>query len=200
MGRWPANISTMMDAISPYPWMRIRFILKRGIAVLCLGGIVAASTAAFSGETGIRESDTQGPAAEMHLPADRSVTPWIHDPSIVEANEGDRTVMREVVEKEVKTIKLDNRVPPIYFGLGEVKIPQDTLQLLREVLDSMRDRANVRLHFIGHTDSLPLGEDLKERYGDNVGLSRERAGTAAEYCQRALNLPPDAISIRLRSR
>jgi flagellar motor protein MotB len=27
-----------------------------------------------------------------------------------------------------------------------------------------------------------------------VGLSRERAGTTAEYCQKALNLPPEAIS------
>jgi len=58
----------------------------------------------------------------------------------------------------------------------------------------MRDRNNVRLHFVGHADSLLLRGDLIELYGDNVGLSRERAGTVAEYCQRALNLPPEAIS------
>ena len=69
-----------------------------------------------------------------------------------------------------------------------------TLTRLREVLDGMRDRVNVRLHFIGYTDNLPLRDYLQKRYGDNVGLSRERAGTTAEYCQRALSLPPEAIS------
>ena len=58
----------------------------------------------------------------------------------------------------------------------------------------MRGRANVRLHFVGHADPLPLRGELINIYGDNIGLSRERAGTVAEYCQRALNLPPEAIS------
>jgi flagellar motor protein MotB len=135
-----------------------------------------------------------GEAAEMHLPADQSLTPWIHDPAIFEKDEGDRKEMREVVEPHVKTIKLDNLVPPIYFGLGEAEITENYLKILRDVLDSMRDRTNVRLHFVGHADSLALRRELIELYGDNVGLSRERAGTVAEYCQRALNLPPEAIS------
>jgi len=130
----------------------------------------------------------------MHLPVDQSFTPWIHDPAIFEKDEGDRTEMREVAEQDVKTIKLDNLVPPIYFGLGEAEITENYLKLLSNVLDSMSDRANVRLHFVGHADPLALRGDLIELYGDNVGLSRERAGTVAEYCQRALNLPPEAIS------
>jgi flagellar motor protein MotB len=153
-------------------------------------GVEAASVM----ETAVRETDAPGEAAEMHLPADQSFTSWIHDPAVFEEDEGDRTEMREVVEQEVETIKLENMVPPVHFDLGEAEIPDNYLKLLREVLDGMRDRANVRLHFVGHTDSLPLRNELIEIYGDNVGLSRERAGTVAEYCQRALNLPPEAIS------
>jgi flagellar motor protein MotB len=145
-------------------------------------------------KTGVRETDTLGEAAEMHLPVDQSFTPWIYDPAIFEEEEGDHTEMREVVEQDVKTIKLNNLVPPVHFGLGEAEITENYLKLLSDVLDSMRDRANVRLHFVGHADSLPLRGDLIEQFGDNVGLSRERAGTVAEYCQRALNLPPEAIS------
>ena len=130
----------------------------------------------------------------MHLPADQSITSWIHDPAIFENDEGDRTEIRKVVEQEFKTIKLDNLVPPIHFGLGEVEITANYLILLQDVLDSMHNRTNVRLHFVGHADSLPLRGDLIELYSDNVGLSRERAGTVAEYCQRALNLPPESIS------
>jgi len=173
----------------------MRFLLKRSVAILCLCILTVANARAASGaETGVRETDLRGEATEMHLPFDQSFTPWVHDPAIFEDEEGDRTEMREVVEQDVKTIKLDNLVPPIHFGLGEAVITENYLKLLSDVLDSMRGRANVRLHFVGHTDPLPLRGDLIKEFGDNVGLSRERAGTVAEYCQRALNLPPEAIS------
>jgi len=169
--------------------------LKYGIVILCLCVItVAGAETALSVETGVRETDASGEASEMHLPTDQSITPWIHDPVIFERDEGDRTETRKVVEQNFKTIKLNNLVPPIHFGLGKVEITENYIKLLRDVLDSMRDRTNVRLHFVGHADSLPLRRELIELYGDNVGLSRERAGTVAEYCQRALNLPPESIS------
>src|SRR5512145_2350239 len=182
---------------SMLPRLRIvkGFILRHGIAVLCVCGVTAAGTGvASSEETRVRETHVRGEAAEMHLPTDRPLTPWVHDPAIFEKDEGDRTELRDVVEKEVTTIKLDNLVPPIHFGLGQIEITESYLKMLRDVLDGMRGRANVRLHFVGHADSLPLRGELINIYGDNFGLSRERAGTVAEYCQRALNLPPEAIS------
>jgi flagellar motor protein MotB len=182
----------MMETMSRDLMIVMQVSLKRAIAGLCLGVVLAAGAAAAS--SGARETAASGETVEKHLPADRAFTPWIHDPAIFEENQGDRTEMREAVEADVKTIKLDNLVPPIHFGLGEAEISEEYLELLRTVLDNMRDRANVRLHFIGHADSLPLSGVLIEQYGDNTGLSRERAGTTAEYCQRALNLPPEAIS------
>ena len=173
----------------------MRYLLKHGIAMLCLCVVtVAGAESALSMNTEIRETDASGEAVEMHLPADQSITPWVHDPAIFEKDEGDRTETRKVIEQKFKTIKIDNLVPPIHFGLGEAEITEDYLKLLRKVLDSMLGRTNVRLHFVGHADSLPLRGELIELYGDNIGLSRERAGTVAEYCQRALNLPPEAIS------
>jgi flagellar motor protein MotB len=170
-------------------------MLGRAVVILCLSICFAVGIGEVSGrETGVRESGTPGEATEIHLPADQSLTPWIHDSEIFEEDEGDRTEIREVVEQDLKTIKLDNLVPPIHFGLGEAQITQDYLDLLQDVLDSMRHRTNLRLHFIGHADSLPLYGELKKQYGDNVGLSLERAGTIAEYCQQALSLPPEAIS------
>jgi len=176
-------------------FMLMRSMLKRAVAVVCLCVVSVTSAEAFVlKDAKVRTTDASGEAAEMHLPADQSLTPWIHDPAMFEEEEGDRTEIREVVEQDVKTIKIDNLVPPIHFGLGEVEITEGYLKLLHDVLDGMRDRANVRLHFIGHADSLALNGELKEQYNDNIGLSRERAGTLAEYCQRALNLPPEAIS------
>jgi len=101
---------------------------------------------------------------------------------------------REVVTAQPETIKLENVVPPIRFESGVANVPESTVSELREVLDSMRHRANVRLNLVGHADDQPLSARLAERYEDNEGLSRERAGEVAEFFQAALELPPEAIS------
>lgn len=172
-----------------------KFFCRSGIAILGLCIFIAQGAGAASdAETGVRETAVRGEATETHLPADQPLTPWVHDPAVFGKDEGDRTEMREVVQQDVKTIKLENLVPPIHFALGRIEITEEYLKMLREVLVKMRGRANVRLHFVGHADSLPLRGELIHIYGDNIGLSRERAGNVAEYCQRALNLPPEAIS------
>lgn len=184
-----------MERMSSTLFVLIRKMLTRGITLLCLYVVatVGAGKVAIA-QTEVRETDVCAEAAEMHLPADQPLQPWILDPAIFEQDQGDRTEMRTVMEKDVQTIKLENQVPPIHFGLGKVEIPDNYLAMLRDVLEKMRDRTNVRLHFVGHADSLPLSGELQALYGDNIGLSRERAGTVAEYCQQALGLPPESIS------
>ena len=143
---------------------------------------------------GTREAAASGETTEQHLPKDQALTPWLLDPSIFAQDQGDRTEKRRVAEKEVKTIKVTNVVPPIHFRTGEADIPEEYVSILRGVLEKMRGRLNVRLHFVGHADPQSLIGPLKAKYGDNTGLSRERAGTVAEYFQHALSLPPEAIS------
>ncbi len=147
----------------------------------------------FNGETGAREVAPFGEAVEQYRSTDEPHTPWVlRDGGDSEG--GDKIETRKVLEKEVKTLKLQNVVPPIRFQSGEADIPEEFIGLLRNVLERMKDRINVRLHFIGHSDNVQLRGALKERYGDNTELSRERAGTTAEYFQRALDLPPESIS------
>ncbi len=148
----------------------------------------------FTDPTGVRETTSAGDGAEKHLSPDQPLTSWLQDPSIFEEAQGDRIETRQVMERQVKTIKLDNLVPPILFPLGKAEIPEDYLERLRKVLHDMRGRDNVRLHFVGHADPLSLSPALQKVFGDNIGLSRERAGTTAEYFQQALGLPPEAIS------
>ena len=179
----------------PDPHISKKFLTKYGIAILFLCVIsLAVTDIAFSQETGVMGSNMTGESTEKHLPSDQPLTPWVHDPSILNKNEGDGAAVRMVSKKVAKTVKLSNLVPPIYFGSGKIEITEKYIKLLRDVLGRLRGRANVRLHFVGHADSLSLRGDLIKIYGDNVGLSRERAGEVAEYCQRALNLPPEAIS------
>jgi len=135
-----------------------------------------------------------GEAVERHLASDEAMTQWVQDPERINTEEGDTLEMRESVGDELETIKLSNLVPPIHFESGIAQIPESTVGSLAEILGRMRDRTNVRLHLIGHADSRPLSARLAEIYGDNAGLSRERAGQVAEHFQTTLSLPPEAIS------
>ena len=142
----------------------------------------------------VRESAPLGEAVERQLPLYVDYQQWVQDPARYEQNLGDRVETQVEEQEQLKTIKLTNVVPPIRYQSGVSEIPASYVEQLRDVLDGMRDRLNVRLHFVGHSDNVPLFGTLRARLGDNEGLSRERAGAAAEYFQVALDLPPESIS------
>ncbi len=148
------------------------------------------STALFAEET---KSVPSGATVEKHAGADAPRTQWLVSGD-ADKKTGDTLEVRKVLARDIRTIKLQNVVPPIRFGSGEATIPEDYLARLRGVLRRMKDRTNVRLHFIGHTDNVALQGALLKTYGDNLALSRERAGTVAEYFQKGLSLPPESIS------
>jgi uncharacterized repeat protein (TIGR01451 family) len=135
-----------------------------------------------------------GSDTERQLPNGFAYTPWMQDPELFKLDDDVQYETRQVAEKTYTTRKLADLVPPILFSSGKADISEEYVTKLREILDGMRDRVNVRLHFIGHTDNAKLSGALKDQYEDNMGLSKERAGTTAEFFQRALELPPEAIS------
>jgi flagellar motor protein MotB len=135
-----------------------------------------------------------GQAVERHLPSDEPFSQWVTDPEQLATESGDRLEKREVIVDGVKTVKLRKVVPPIRFASGVADIPASYVARLRNVLDGMQHLKNVRLHLVGHADDQPLSEALVGVYGDNAGLSRERAGEVAQFLQRELVLPPESIS------
>lgn len=135
-----------------------------------------------------------GNAAERHLSEDIPRAQWVHDPEAMEERASDALVPMEVNAWDAKIEKLKGVVPPVLFDSGIAQVPPETLRELRSVLEGLANKANVRLHLVGHTDDQPLSASLAARYGDNEGLSRERAGEVAELFQSALGLAPSSIS------
>jgi flagellar motor protein MotB len=154
-------------------------------------GMAITSTAALAAQV---DEAPLGEAVERHLSLDGPVTQWVQDPDRVDEDLSDTIELRETLTDALETIKLANLVEPIRFESGVADIPEATIQSLADILERMKDRLNVRLHLIGHADNQPLSPRLVEIYGDNAGLSRERAGQVAEHFQTALALPPEAIS------
>jgi flagellar motor protein MotB len=135
-----------------------------------------------------------GEQVERHLSGDQPFARWSQDPALLDSERGDRLEVKKVAGEKTETVKLKNVVPPIRFESGVAKIPPEYVDKLTKILEGMRFRKNVRVHFVGHADSQPLSDTLVRVYGDNAGLSRERAGEVAEYFKNALGLPPDAVT------
>jgi flagellar motor protein MotB len=157
-------------------------------ACLCLAGLAAPALASNTTEAPLGET------VERHLSNDVPPTQWVYDPDRLEAEQGDTLEEREALVDDYETIKLGGLVAPIRFESGVADIPAETIRSLGDILKRMDDRINVRLHLIGHADNQPLSPRLAKIYGDNAGLSRERAGEVAEYFQTALALPAEAVS------
>jgi flagellar motor protein MotB len=135
-----------------------------------------------------------GQTVEKQLPPDAELTPWKLDESSLPPLVKERTEDKEVLEKNVRTIKVQNLLPPIHFDSGKANISKEYVEKVRKILDGMKDRKNVRLHLVGHTDNVQLFGETRIQYMDNDGLSRERAGVAAEFFQKALGLPPESVT------
>ncbi|SCZ64651.1 OmpA family protein [Thiohalomonas denitrificans] len=198
-GRGAGHCGRTIPVVAPF-WSRIGHGATRA-AVLCICLLAAAAPA--RGDTtadtpvqdaGRVESGVVGEATERHLSTDEVFRPWIQDPDQYAQEQGDKIEVRKVLDKEAETRKLQGVIPPIRFASGEADIPDSYIDLVRKTLAEMKHRINVRLHFVGHSDNVPLRGALQQQYGDNLGLSRERAGTTAEYFQRALDLPAESIS------
>ena len=151
---------------------------------------------AITAPTVVAQIDTVEPGqpAERHLSPDQTFLRWSQDPDLLDSERGDRLEVRQVVGEELETVKLKNVVPAIRFASGVAQIPAGYIKKLTTILETMRDRRNVRLHFVGHADTEQLSDALVRVFGDNEGLSRERAGEVAEYFKTALGLPPEAIT------
>ena len=105
-------------------------------------------------------ADGLGQPVERHLSGDQTFQQWVQDPALLDTDRGDRLEKRQVVGQAVETVKLRNIIPPIRFESGVAKIPRSYVDKLAEVLEGVKTRENVRVHFVGHADSQPLSGAL----------------------------------------
>jgi flagellar motor protein MotB len=169
---------------------------KFGLLLLCMAAAPASASSWYSldGLKALQLGEpARGKAVERQLPGDLDFRQWVQDPDLAPPA-GDRLETQQVLVEEIEIVKLVGLVPPVRFDSGVVDVPPGYIDDLRAILEGMRHRRNVRLHLVGHADDQPLSAALAQVYGDNAGLSRERAGEVAEFFQASLGLPPESIS------
>lgn len=67
--------------------------------------------------------------------------------------------------------------------------------VVTQLADAFKKYPGYHMRIEGHTDSMPIGASLKQRYHSNWELSAGRAATVAKYLIYALNVPAENVSI-----
>jgi chemotaxis protein MotB len=106
----------------------------------------------------------------------------------------------EVGEKtiEIQTYKnalTINIMDQIFFNSGESRIKPDGMDVLRrvgEVLSSLPDKM-IRVE--GHTDDVPIGLNLRDKFPNNWMLGAARATAVAEYLRTKSGIDPTRIVV-----
>ncbi|MFH1239332.1 MAG: flagellar motor protein MotB [bacterium] len=106
----------------------------------------------------------------------------------------------EVKMGEVTITQLQNKlsvnlVEKILFNSGEAEIKKEGLDVLKKVGDILKKVAGKEIRIEGHTDNIPIGAELKNKYPSNWHLSTARAINVAVYLQYGVGVVPESLSV-----
>ncbi len=115
-------------------------------------------------------------------------------------NEMLQSLKKEVEAGEVMVNQLADRLSvkildKILFASGEATISgkgQNVLKRVGKVLVSARDKDKI-IRIEGHTDNVPIGAKIKDKFATNWELSTARATTVVRFLTEASKIPPDAF-------
>lgn len=100
----------------------------------------------------------------------------------------EHTELQSQLHIDFSTHFLDEELDPIRFDSGYSNIDQRYLDQLGPLLNGLRDKENIHVQTIGHTDTVPLKSATADIYGDNQGLSEARAEAVADIIRRDAEL------------
>jgi len=89
----------------------------------------------------------------------------------------------EITVTQLKDKLSVNLVEKILFDSGSAEIKKDGKKVLERVAEILRKVTDKQVRVEGHTDNVPIGSRLAERFPTNWELSTARATTVARYLQ-----------------
>jgi outer membrane protein OmpA-like peptidoglycan-associated protein len=93
-------------------------------------------------------------------------------------------------------IELSDTVQQSYFASGSDELTPAAAARLDEFVSSLHGVQVQRVLVEAHTDAQRLVREAKRKFVTNQGLSEARAARVAQYLQKALALPEDALAIQ----
>ena len=105
----------------------------------------------------------------------------------------------EIAAQDIEIVEMEDTfkvvfVDKILFDSGSAEINEKGKQLLLVVAESVRAHKDESILVEGHTDNLPLGPTLKEKFPSNWELSVARAAAVVRFLQKVGRLQPERLA------
>ena len=88
-----------------------------------------------------------------------------------------------------------NIVSRVLFRSGEAIIREEGMEVLNRVAEAFNNTAGQNIIIEGHTDNVPIGENLRMVFPTNWELSTARATTVARYLIEKRAVDPVRVSV-----
>lgn len=85
-----------------------------------------------------------------------------------------------------------NVLGSVLFTPADAHLTSEGTALLKEIANNLRTTDST-IQIIGHTDSWPIAQHLRDRYPSNWELGATRAINVAKYMREALDIAPERI-------
>ena len=109
------------------------------------------------------------------------------------------SLKEQIEDKEIKLEEIEGKlkvtlVDKILFDTGKVEIAKRGKEVLLELADTLRENKDQNIVVEGHTDDVPIGLGLIEKYPTNWELSAARAVGVVRFLQEKGWLEPKRLS------
>lgn len=109
------------------------------------------------------------------------------------------SLKEEIAAQDIEIVEMEDTLKVVFidkilFDSGSVEINEKGKQLLLIMAESLREHNNENILVEGHTDNLPLGPTLREKFPSNWELSVARAAAVVRFLQKEGRLQPERLS------
>ena len=85
-------------------------------------------------------------------------------------------------------------VDRVLFDSGQAQVKPAGLKVLKQVSDILKEVNDKQIRIEGHTDNVPIGPKIADRYPTNWELSTARATSVVRYLIEEGELNPEALT------
>ena len=120
---------------------------------------------------------------------------------VVQAQQGLVRALRPEIEKGDITVDLNSerlliKLASAYlFGSGQDELKPVGVDALTRIGMVLKDYQQYKIEVAGHTDNVPIGTNLQQKFADNQALSTARAKQGARVLQEA-GVDPSTLTVR----